>query len=243
MTAALKPDDPAFIVYTSGTTGNPKGALISHGKHLAGTYTIVDHYPTLRDKDHRTVVFLPLCHIFGRDVAITLPLISRLVPHFGESVDDLMQTMFEVAPTALFTVPRYMQKFASQVLVGLSTTSPVKRAVYDAAMRIGRHAARRRWAGQSGAGDRRDEHAGARRSRSAACSTSSVSTSSSWRFPARRRCRRRPWRSGRSGASICVEAYGQTETGGAFISGQPQALPETRQCRHRGAGLAGAARR
>ena len=47
MAAALKPDDPAFIVYTSGTTGNPKGALISHGKHLAGTYTIVDHYPTL----------------------------------------------------------------------------------------------------------------------------------------------------------------------------------------------------
>ncbi len=47
MTAALKPEDPAFIVYTSGTTGNPKGALISHGKHLAGTYTIVDHYPTL----------------------------------------------------------------------------------------------------------------------------------------------------------------------------------------------------
>ena len=70
------------------------------------------------------MVFLPLCHIFGRDVAITLPLISRLVPHFGEDVDDLLQTMFEVAPTVLFTVPRYMQKFASQVLVGLSSTSP-----------------------------------------------------------------------------------------------------------------------
>lgn len=41
MTAKLKGSDPAFIVYTSGTTGNPKGALISHGKHLAGTYAIV----------------------------------------------------------------------------------------------------------------------------------------------------------------------------------------------------------
>ena len=150
MAAALKPDDPAFIVYTSGTTGNPKGALISHGKHLAGTYTIVDHYPTLADKDHRTVVFLPMCHIFGRDVAVTLPLISRLVPHFGESADDLMQTMFEVAPTALFTVPRYMQKFASQVLVSMSAPPRrLKRAVYNAAMRLGRKAARRRWAGQA----------------------------------------------------------------------------------------------
>ena len=86
---ALNPDDPAFIVYTSGTTGHPKGALISHGKHLAATATIVEHYPTLAEKDHRTVVFLPLCHVFGRDVAVTLPLISRLVPHFGEEPDDL----------------------------------------------------------------------------------------------------------------------------------------------------------
>ena len=149
MSHALKGGDPAFIVYTSGTTGSPKGALISHGKHLAGVYAIVDHYPTLAQKQHRTVVFLPMCHIFGRDVAVTLPLISQLVPHYGEDVDDLAQTMFDVAPTVLFTVPRYMQKFASQVLVGLSTSSPAKRAVYNLAMKIGRAAARRRWAGQA----------------------------------------------------------------------------------------------
>src|SRR5216684_777993 len=129
--------DPAFIVYTSGTTGNPKGALISHGKHLAGAFTIVDHYPTLARSEHRTVVFLPLCHIFGRDVAITLPLISRLVPHFGEDVDDLSQTLFEVAPTVLFTVPRYVQKFASQVLVALNNTTVLKRAAYNVAMSLG----------------------------------------------------------------------------------------------------------
>ncbi len=57
MVARLSPTDSAFIVYTSGTTGNPKGALISHGKHLAGAYTIVDLYPTLADKQHRMVVF------------------------------------------------------------------------------------------------------------------------------------------------------------------------------------------
>ena len=69
------------------------------------------------------MVFLPLCHIFGRDVAVTLPLISRLVPHFGEDAEDLPATLFEVAPTVLFTVPRYLQKFASQMLVGISSTS------------------------------------------------------------------------------------------------------------------------
>ena len=145
--AKLSPGDPAFIVYTSGTTGHPKGALVAHGKHLAAAYTFVEHYPALRERSHRTVVFLPLCHLFGRDVAITLPLVSSLVPHFGEDLEDLPQTLFEVAPSVLFAVPRYVQKFASQVLVGIASTSALKRAAYDAAMRIGRRQARRRWEG------------------------------------------------------------------------------------------------
>jgi long-chain acyl-CoA synthetase len=220
MATALDPRAPAFIVYTSGTTGHPKGALISHGKHLAAAYTLVDHFPTLGQKPHRTVVFLPLCHIFGRDIAITLPLISRVVPHFGEDVDDLPQTLFEVAPTALFTVPRYMQRFASQVLVGLGNTSRLKRRMYDAAMRIGRDCARRRWEGRDGTAARL-RHAAARQivfrpilaklgldrveliiSGGAALPPE---TAALWQI---------------FGVNL-IEAYGQTETAGAFISAQP----------------------
>jgi long-chain acyl-CoA synthetase len=144
-TAPLSPDDPAFIVYTSGTTGHPKGALVSHGKHLAAADTVVAQYPTLRERPHRTVVFLPMCHVLGRDVAITLPLISQLVPHLGENPEDFAGTLFEVAPTVMFTVPRYLQKFASHVLVSVLNSSRLKRVAYEAAMRIARNHVRRRW--------------------------------------------------------------------------------------------------
>lgn len=149
--AQVKPEDPAFIVYTSGTTGNPKGALVSHGKHLAATATVSDHYPTLYSKEHRTVVYLPLCHVLGRDVAVTLPLFTRLVPHFGEDPEDIASTLFETAPTVLFTVPRYLQKFASQILVGIMNSSKAKRVSYELAMRFARAHARRRWSDEASA--------------------------------------------------------------------------------------------
>ena len=148
--ALLDPDAPAFIVYTSGTTGHPKGALVAHGKHLAATANLVDHYPTLAQKAHRTVGYLPLCHVLGRDVAVTLPLISRLVPHFGESSEDLATTLFECAPTVLVTVPRYLQKFASQVLLGILNAGGAKRVTAELAMKFARAYARRRWNGTSG---------------------------------------------------------------------------------------------
>jgi long-chain acyl-CoA synthetase len=145
LAGAIPAEAPAFIVYTSGTTGQPKGALVRHGVHVAAAANLIEHYPELTASGQRTVAYLPPCHILGRDIAITLPILGGPVPHFGEDVDDLAQTLFDVAPTVLFTVPRYLQKFASQILVSLASTSPLKRAAYEAAMRVGRRQARARW--------------------------------------------------------------------------------------------------
>jgi long-chain acyl-CoA synthetase len=144
----LSPSDPLFIVYTSGTTGNPKGALMSHGKHLAAAYTLIDRYPILAQEPHRTVVYLPLCHVLGKDVAVTLPLLTQIVPHFGEEIEDLNRTIFETAPTVLFSVPRYLQKFASNILVGTETSSRFKKAAYSWATAVGRRYIRNVWSGK-----------------------------------------------------------------------------------------------
>jgi long-chain acyl-CoA synthetase len=220
----LDPAAPAFIVYTSGTTGHPKGALVAHGKHLAGAYNIVAQYPQLADEGQTTVVYLPLCHVLGRDIAITLPLVSGLVPHYGESLAELPLTLFEVAPTVLFAVPRYLQKFASQVLVALHDAPPVKRAVYRLALVVGRAHARRRWEGRAGGFEALAYHIlhwlafrpilnklGFDRLTLVVSGGAPLSpeTMALWQI---------------YGVNL-VEMYGQTETAGAIISGQPGPFP------------------
>src|SRR3989442_6641249 len=74
----------------------------------------------------------------GRNATITLPLLADIVPHYPEDPDTVAEALFEVAPTFLFTVPRYLQKIASHLLVGLESTSTAKRGAYRAAMRVGR---------------------------------------------------------------------------------------------------------
>jgi long-chain acyl-CoA synthetase len=83
-------------------------------------------------------------------VAWTLPLLGGVVPHYGEDPEDLASTFFEVAPTVLITVPRYLQKFAAGVLVGIRNTRGIKAWAYKLAMSAARIHARERWAGEPG---------------------------------------------------------------------------------------------
>ncbi len=145
----VDPKDDLFIVYTSGTTGSPKGVLISHGRHLAAAYTLIDRYPILAETPHRTVVYLPLCHVLGKDVAVTLPLLTSIVPHYGEDIESLTETIFETAPTVLFTVPRYLQKYVSNIIVGIESSSLLKKSIYRVATKIGRLHVKGLWDGKT----------------------------------------------------------------------------------------------
>src|SRR5215470_6390045 len=218
--AAVRPDDPATIVYTSGTTGPPKGALYRHGQHLAACANILAHYPVLTAGEHRVVAMLPLCHTMGRNTVITMPLLADIVPHYPESLETYAESLYEVAPTFVFTVPRYLQKFAAHLLVGIDASSPLKRAAYRAALRLARRAtsSRRSAVARVAAALARGlvfrwllEKVGFARVR--------LLISSGAPLPPVVAALWQAW-----GVNLC-EAYGQTETGGALVSGQRGPYP------------------
>ncbi len=147
----IRPSDTAFIVYTSGTIGPPKGVMISHGRHLAAAYTLIDRYPILNRTPHRTVVYLPLCGIIGKTAALTMPLLTRIIPHYGESIEVLGETLFETAPTVLLTVPVYLKKFSSDIFVGIENSSLLKKLIYRGALHLGRRRLKGLWKGKKNA--------------------------------------------------------------------------------------------
>jgi long-chain acyl-CoA synthetase len=220
---AVSPDAPATIIYTSGTTGHPKGAVYRHGPHLAACANIIEHYPILQAREHRAVAMLPLCHAMGRNLAITMPLIADIVPHYPESVDTFADALFEIQPTFVFTVPRYLQKFAAHLLVGLDQSSWLKRAAYRSAMKVGRRARDRRWGTAPGA----SVAAATARAvvfrwllEKVGFASAELVISSGAPLPAAVAELWQAW-----GVNLC-EAYGQTETGGALVSGQRGPYPQ-----------------
>jgi long-chain acyl-CoA synthetase len=146
---ALKPDDIAVFVYTSGTTGPPKAAMITHRDLMVGMVnTYLQGYPELEIGEHRIVTHLPLAHLVERSMSLCLMLIADVMPHIGEETDNLRETLTEVEPTFFHGVPRIWEKIASQIQVNIERSDPVKRLAYRGAMKIAERYARYGWSKQ-----------------------------------------------------------------------------------------------
>jgi long-chain acyl-CoA synthetase len=133
--AEIKPDDLAILVYTSGTTGKPKGAMHSH----EGLVFTVRGYNTLisRDESDECMCFLPLCHIAERLGGEYFSLYTGSKLNFVENPETVPENVREISPTVFTAVPRVWEKFYSAVMIGLKEATPLQRAVYGWGIGLG----------------------------------------------------------------------------------------------------------
>ncbi len=134
-----KPDDLAILVYTSGTTGKPKGAMISHRNlvHIVRGY----HQVLSQDERDERICFLPLCHIAERVGGEFSSLYSGSILNFVENPDTVPENVREIAPTMFLAVPRVWEKFYSGVTIAISESTKLQQLAYKWAIGVGREIA------------------------------------------------------------------------------------------------------
>ena len=144
---ACQPEDLAILVYTSGTTGKPKGAMHLH----SGLVFTVRGYNTLvaQDESDERMCFLPLCHIAERMGGEYFSLYTGSILNFVENPETIPENVREIAPTVFTAVPRVWEKFYSGVMISLKEAGAVQQAAYAWGIGVGTEIADRVLAGQT----------------------------------------------------------------------------------------------
>ena len=130
-----KPEDLALLVYTSGTTGPPKGAMLSH-RNIIFQLGYTDYLTTPRPGDQQ-LSFLPLAHVAERTFTVFYPLATGSTVNFAESLDTVPDNLREVAPAVFFAVPRIWEKFYSAVALRMRDATWLGRVLYRWALGVG----------------------------------------------------------------------------------------------------------
>jgi long-chain acyl-CoA synthetase len=139
MITSRDPDDLAILVYTSGTTGPPKGAMHSN-RSVTHQMRHADHLLRPQDDEER-LVFLPLCHVAERIGGYYLSIAVGSVMNFAESPETVPDNLREVQPTGFLAVPRIWEKFYSAITIALKDATPLQQAMYRWALGIGQRLA------------------------------------------------------------------------------------------------------
>ncbi|MDE3722587.1 AMP-dependent synthetase/ligase [Nocardiopsis sp. N85] len=137
----LKPDDLLTVVYTSGTTGDPKGVAVTHRRMLANLAALNSLVDLPEHVDH--ICYLPLAHIAERDLGLYLPLLRASHVWMCDDPARLVETLRHVRPAQFFGVPRVWEKLTSALRAGIAALPEEYRAGIESAMEVGaEHTAR-----------------------------------------------------------------------------------------------------
>ncbi|MBD0745717.1 long-chain fatty acid--CoA ligase [Streptomyces sp. CBMA152] len=131
---AVRPEDTATLVYTSGTTGPPKGCRLTHaniGAVQDATLPLTEGGP-----GDRTYLYLPLAHLLAQLIQFSTLLYGGELCYFGGRVEDVVKELAEAQPTHLPSVPRLFEK-VHQTVLGLAETQENGRARFEEAVRLG----------------------------------------------------------------------------------------------------------
>lgn len=112
-TVSVDPHDLATIVYTAGTTGPPKGVMLSHRNLISACAAVPDRVPT--SPDDVFISYLPIAHVFERTVGYYLPMMAGSVIAYARSVDDLLEDLQVARPTVFLGVPRIYERVVAAV--------------------------------------------------------------------------------------------------------------------------------
>jgi long-chain acyl-CoA synthetase len=117
MAAGVTPDDLATIVYTSGTTGLPKGAMITHKNIMAVIESLDRIVPKFANETDQAVPFLPLSHVFERAAGHFYGMYKGITSSYAESVNTVLEDFGEKRPTIILAVPRVCEKVYQKILM------------------------------------------------------------------------------------------------------------------------------
>ncbi|MBN2152252.1 MAG: long-chain fatty acid--CoA ligase [Candidatus Lokiarchaeota archaeon] len=133
----IDPDSLATIVYTSGTTGMPKGAMLSNW-NIASNCLSTKWVASLNLEGMTNLSFLPLSHIFERMAGHFYPIMMGMCTAFASDIDNLSRDLQEVKPQYLTGVPRVFEKIYAFAMLTVNEYSPTKRKAFNWAVEVGK---------------------------------------------------------------------------------------------------------
>jgi long-chain acyl-CoA synthetase len=136
-------EDLATLLYTSGTTGDPKGVMLTHANLLHNVLAAAKVFPMV-GPEWTALSFLPLCHSFERTAGHNFMLYAGVTIAYAESVEKVPENMLEVRPTIMCSVPRLYEKMYARVNEKVAADPPLRRRIFRWAIGVGREVFRHR---------------------------------------------------------------------------------------------------